>query len=80
MSRSYRYSPFTGNSFAESEKQDKRRANRRQRRMIRESMTSEFDGLVLPDIREVSNAAAFRKDGKQHITPATQDYERLMRK
>lgn len=80
MSHSWRHSPFTGMSFAESEKKDKELASRRLRR--REKMAlregTHDPDLVLPHRLEVTNPATFAKDGKQRICPV--EHAKLMRK
>ena len=88
MARSHLYTPVTGNTLASSEKKDKRIANRRERRRVRQIVNacslSEFDSLVLPLKRELSNVWDFDKDGKHRFAgllrrdPAY--YAKLMRK
>ncbi|HEX6910544.1 MAG TPA: hypothetical protein VF142_09115 [Longimicrobium sp.] len=68
MSRSRRRTPVRGLTTSESEKQDKRRANRKLRRKVRVTLSTEPDG-VLPALREVSCAWAFDKDGKVRFDP-----------
>lgn len=65
MSRSYRHTPIIGNC-SHSDKPGKLQANRAYRRRIRAALhvTTDFDALVLPAIREVSNVWDFPKDGK----------------
>lgn len=58
MSRSRRHTPIFGNAIARSEKQDKRKANRRFRRKTRA-------GADLWHVREVSDVWLFAKDGKK---------------
>jgi hypothetical protein len=64
MSRSYRHSPYHG-CCADSDKADKRKANRLLRRVTRIAIVG-FDpeADVLPVLREVSNIWNFDKDGK----------------
>lgn len=64
MSRSHQKTPIRGNTIAESEKQDKRHANRKFRRIVRQKMKAGED--TLPQIREVSNVWKFDKDGKTY--------------
>lgn len=62
MSGSYKHAPVHGNTTAESEKDDKRFANRRWRRRVKWAIR---DGVeVMPLQREVSNVWCFDKDGK----------------
>lgn len=83
MSRSFRHTPITGNTLAESEKKDKRFANRSWRRVVK---TLVHAGVfeVLPAQREVSNHRNFDKDGEKRISdryPGLMDrYLELMRK
>jgi hypothetical protein len=63
MSRSRKKSPAGGITTAESEKGDKQKASRVARRVVREVLAREPDGL-LPARREVSNVWTFEKDGK----------------
>lgn len=62
MSRSRKRTPITGNCKCDSEKQEKRKANRRLRRIVRASVRVGADPL--PVIREVSNVWTWGKDGK----------------
>ena len=59
MSRSRRKTPVFGFTTAVSEKQDKRWANRRLRRAVRQ-------GRRDLRLREVSNVWGFAKDGKKY--------------
>jgi hypothetical protein len=59
MARSYRRTPKLGVTTAESEKDDKRQANRCLRRKVRQ-------GKLYLTLREVSNVWAFGKDGKRY--------------
>lgn len=80
MSRSYKRVPVTGYSFAESEKDDKRRANRSLRRATQagiQALGADTDTTNLPVMREVSNRATFDKDGRQWLdTPEPRDYRK----
>jgi hypothetical protein len=62
MSRSRRHTPIFGITTGDSEKQDKRQANRLLRRQVRLAMEARKE--VLPHLREVSNVWCFAKDGK----------------
>lgn len=64
MSRSVRHSPFMGITCCDSEKSDKRIANRKLRRRVVEAIRCEIEP---PVIREVSNVWLFGKDGKQRV-------------
>lgn len=66
MSRSYRHTPIFGNCLCHSEKQDKRLANRRWRRIVRYVLRT-GDSELLPLQREVSNVWSFGKDGKRYF-------------
>lgn len=86
MSRSYKHSPFHGNTCSESEKQDKKGSHKSLR--VREQSllssinidTSDDDNLIEPDILDVSNAYTFAKDGKQRLQQTDPNFEKLMRK
>ncbi len=76
MSRSRKKTPITGHTKAESDKQDKRLANRRLRRSVKVAV--EHDADVIPEMREKSNVWGFSKDGKQRFDP--EKYPKDMRK
>ncbi|MBS1993714.1 MAG: hypothetical protein JSS83_24530 [Cyanobacteria bacterium SZAS LIN-3] len=76
MSRSFKRNPIIGHTFAESEKYDKRLANRSLRRKTRAVLNTSGHGRAgvvvegvseLPLLREVSNVYSFDKDGKQWL-------------
>lgn len=69
MSRSRRKRPVRGISSSDSDKQDKRIANRRLRRKVRAVLPAGPDG-VLPALREVSCVWGFAKDDKRRFDPA----------
>ncbi|MEL7363701.1 MAG: hypothetical protein AAFN13_16615 [Bacteroidota bacterium] len=72
MSRSRKKTPISGITTATSEKYDKRLANRRLRRRVRQHLaTGHIDSADLPLLREVSNVWAMDKDGKLYFDPAT---------
>jgi hypothetical protein len=62
MSRSRRKVPKTAITTSTSEKEEKRDANRKLRRMTREKVKKGDEEL--PGIREVSDVWDFSKDGK----------------
>jgi hypothetical protein len=68
MSRSRKKTPVCGYTTSETEKQDKRLANRRLRRKVRAVLPADAEG-VLPALREVSCVWAFDKDGKRRFDP-----------
>jgi hypothetical protein len=70
MSRSRKTIPVCGITSARTEKQDKREANRKIRRVVRQRLRVAPDGEVLPHVRELSNAWSMSKDGKQFFDPA----------
>lgn len=75
MSRSMRRTSISGIRMALSDKQDKRLANRRLRRIVRCRLVF---AEVLPDLREISDVSSFKKDGKTFFDAVRQ--RRLMRK
>ncbi|WP_020528637.1 hypothetical protein [Flexithrix dorotheae] len=62
MSRSRKKIKIRGISTADSEKQNKRRANRKLRRIISQKIKTGEDKF--PELKEVSNVWCFDKDGK----------------
>lgn len=68
MSHSYRKTPIFGHTVSESEKKDKRRANRLLRRLSRAMIGQGEEEL--PNIRDVSNVWSFDKDGKSYWSDA----------
>lgn len=64
MSRSHKHTPICGMCVASSEKFDKQKANRRTRRLVRETLGREVAPEVIPLLREVSDVWTFIKDGK----------------
>lgn len=69
MSRSRRKNPIVGHTTAESEKTDKRLANRRYRRRARQVLggSDPAGDVIMPHVNEVSNVWQFDKDGKQYL-------------
>lgn len=68
MSRSRRHTPIMGVTTAESEKQDKRRANRALRRRVKTILLKDPEADVIPTLEEVSDIWSFEKDGKMYGT------------
>ena len=65
MSRSRKNKPIAGNTLAETEKADKRLANRKLRASVRKLIDNEeYDLLRTHSIEDVSNVWTFGKDGK----------------
>jgi len=70
MSRSLKRTPITGMTDADSEKNDRRLANRKLRRSTRQILSLfgvDCDTTSLPTIRQVSDVALFGKGGKQWL-------------
>lgn len=63
MSRTHRKTPIVANTLAESEKKDKREANRRLRRAVKHRLKQ---GKATLRLREVSNVWSMAKDGKRY--------------
>lgn len=82
MSRSRRKTPITGITTAQSEKSDKRTANRKLRRVTKEILRrgSLEDDQILPEIREVSNVWSFAKDGKRWHDPDDPKNRKILKK
>ncbi len=75
MSRSRKKTPISGITKSDSEKLDKRDANRRERRINKELLKKEKE---LKRIREVSDIWTFNKDGK--VVFNEKKYPEMMRK
>jgi hypothetical protein len=68
MSHSYRKRYFSGNAcHKNSEKGDKRKANRKLRRFVKIILRGDPYTETLPMIREISDIWDFRKDGKSYF-------------
>lgn len=73
MSRSRRKTPITGITIAETEKQDKRLANRNFRRKTKICLA--LDKEPPYTIRETSDIWCFDKDGKQYLPTEYRTYK-----
>lgn len=62
MSRSYKKTPIGGNTCASSEKQDKRKNNRKLRNQTKRAIKREDE--TLPKMKDVSDPWLMAKDGK----------------
>ncbi len=72
MSRSKRNTPKRGITTSESEKEEKRRANRTLRKKVKIQIKK--GKPVLSKLREISNVWAFSKDGKMYLKdPSAKD-------
>lgn len=69
MSRSLKKTPITGITTATTEKDNKRKANRKLRRVIKVQVKTGDNPLST--IKEVSNVWSFNKDGKQFLKKPT---------
>jgi hypothetical protein len=69
MSGSRRKTPISGITTAASEKQDKRLANRRLRRAVKQALHAVDYPEVLPHRRELTNPWTMAKDGKRWFDP-----------
>jgi len=69
MSRSRKKTPIGGMTGAPSEKWDKRVANRRERRCVKEVLAQDPLADVLPTQRELSDPWTMAKDGKRWHDP-----------
>lgn len=75
MGKSRKKSPFFANTGAESEKKDKRFANRKLRRAVDKELDKVKENpelaeeVALPEMREVSDEWKFDKDGKRYWNP-----------
>lgn len=75
MSRSRKKTPKRGITSADSEKEDKRKANRLFRRVTKVQLKKGKDLFV--EMNEVSNVWSFDKDGKQYLKkPTKKDFRK----
>ncbi len=78
MSRSYRKNPIIGNAGT-SEKYDKVHAHRKNRKQIRDHITSThgdldlLEEIMMPKEEEISDDWTMAKDGKRYIDPIIRD-------
>ncbi len=70
MSRSKKKTKIHGITTAKSEKENKRDANRKLRRIVKQKVNS--GKTELPELREVSNVWSFDKDGKRYNPEMTE--------
>lgn len=64
MSRSRKKTPITGVSTTASEKKEKEKLHRRERKRVRQVLAVEPEAEVLPDKRDFGDAESMGKDGK----------------
>lgn len=74
MSNSTKKTKITGVTTAKSEKDDKREANRKLRRITKQKVKK--GDLDLPQLREISNIWSFAKDGKIYKSDMEEKYLR----
>lgn len=67
MSRSYKHTTISAITTAQSEKRDKRLANRRFRRISKHRVRIDEEPLI--DLDEISDPWDFQKDGKRYFFP-----------
>jgi len=83
MSRSYRHTPICGITCAKTDKPGKVKANRAFRAATRNTLSRshDYDAVVMPAVREISNVWSFGKDGKQYLKNRRASwYAKAMRK
>ena len=66
MAHSRKRTPILSITCAASEKDDKRKANRAERRRVRVALGQSADADTLPHRREISDPWAMAKDGKRY--------------
>ena len=84
MSRSYKKSPFSAHTYAESEKRDKQRASRATRRVNAHRLKicqdlEEFAPLSNVQING-AGACMFDKDGRWRVELTDPNYKKYLRK
>ena len=79
MARSRKKTPIIPNTYAESEKEDKRNNNRKLRRAVKQKIqvAEDIEDLDLPELREITNVWDCAKDGKRYKDPAKLDRKRM---
>lgn len=70
MSRSKKKTPVSGYTTASSEKEDKRKNNRKVRKAVRQVLAGDPHAEVLPHEHELTNPWLMDKDGKGRFDPA----------
>lgn len=82
MSRSYRQSPIIPWTNCRSEKGEKQTYNRQLRCAVRRLLHEcvDFEALMLPQVRDISDAHRFGKDGHVRLDPSDENLPRLLRK
>jgi hypothetical protein len=78
MTRSTKKNPVSGHTSASTEKQDKRKNNRKIRKAVRKVLSGDPHAEILPHERELTNPWLMDKDGKGRFDPA--QFPRGMRK
>jgi hypothetical protein len=80
MSRSIRHTPVIGNC-SHSDKPGKKIASGTLRAHVRTVLArGDYDNMVMPLLREVSNVWSFPKDGKHRLNPDGANFRKYMRK
>ncbi len=80
MARSRKHTPIGGITLADSEKLEKRKNHRRERRRIHQTLTENACADVLPHTRELSNPWTMSKDGKYYFGASAEpcDFPKVM--
>lgn len=78
MSRSRRKNPICGVTTAKSEKWDKKKAHRKERRKVKQALIEDAEDM--PHKNEFYNPWNANKDGKQRISEDSDYYEKVLRK
>jgi hypothetical protein len=78
MSRSYKHTNISGITTSKSEKQEKRKFNRRFRHIADRKLKNEMEDYIEPDKNEIDDIWSFSKDGKWRFDP--KKYPKGMRK
>ena len=76
MTRSRKKTPIVSVTAAESEKDDKLLAHRRERKRVRDVLQVEADPDVLPHSHDVSDPWVMAKDGKVYVGDSLPDKQR----
>lgn len=78
MSRSYRHESIAGNTCAESEKKDKRRCNKKMRRLAKMFLAKSHEDFLMPLKGEILDKWMMAKDGMNYFDK--NEFPQFMRK
>jgi len=77
MGKSFRKNPIRGNSYKDSEKQDKKIANRKFRKKEKQAIRGGKLSRIPHNLNEVYSISTMAKDGKHYISEENQTYKSM---